>query len=239
VKFQSIDEAYLKARAEISKKYGKREIWSLMDHWPLYCGIANLGRFLSIYDVLRETLDVPGHLAEFGSWKGANLMLLAKSLQLLDPHGSKVVHCFDSFEGLTNFSEQDGDDAKTRHGQYQGSLAELTDMIDLYNLQDSIEIHKGYVEQVLPELLSARDGLSFSFVYCDVDLYDGTKAILDFVHPRLSKGGVFVLDEWNYDEFPGETKAVREFLQVHGDVYDVEQPARTRQPSLLLRKTSH
>jgi Macrocin-O-methyltransferase (TylF) len=239
VKFKSTDESYLKARAEISQRYGKRELWSLMDHWPLYCGIANLGRFLSIHTILKETMHVPGHLAEFGSWRGANLMFLAKSLQLLDPHGSKVVHCFDSFEGLTNFSNEDGEAAKGLRGQYQGSLTELTDMIGLYGLEDSIEIHQGYVEKVLPDLLSQREELVFSFVYCDVDLYDGTKAILDCVHPRLSKGGVFVLDEWSYEQFPGETKAVREFLQVHGDMYDVEQPTLTRQPSLVLRKTAH
>jgi hypothetical protein len=238
MKFESVDKIYKAERAQLSEKYGPREMWSLVDHWPLYCGIGNLGRFLSIYDILRDTIAVPGHIAEFGSWRGANLMFLAKTLQLLDPHSSKMVHCFDSFEGLTNFAPQDGD-ATTLTGQYKGSLEELTDLISLYRLQDNIEIHKGYVENTLPQTLSQREELSFSFVYCDVDLYDATKTILDHMHPRLSKGGVFVLDEWNYAEFPGETKAVREFLEVHGDAYEAEQPTRARQPSLILRKKKY
>jgi hypothetical protein len=158
---------------------------------------------------------------------------------LLDPYSYKTVHCFDSFEGLTQFSAQDGPTAQAMGGEYKGSLEELNDCIALYGLQDSIEIHKGLVEHTLPVVLAEREELSFSFVYCDVDLYEGTKAILEHIHPRLSKGGVFVLDQWNYAEFPGETKAVREFLDVHGDMYDVEQPVRARQPSLVLRKNKH
>lgn len=238
MKFQSVDKAYKTARAELSAQYGPREMWSMIDHWPLYCGISNLGRYLAIYDILQDTLAVPGHIAEFGSWRGANLMFLAKTMQLLAPHSSKTIHCFDSFEGLTNFAPQDGA-ATSLSGQYKGSLEELQEMIKLYELQDSIEIHKGYVETTLPETLAKQEELSFSFVYCDVDLYDATKVILDHMHPRLSKGGVFVLDEWNYAEFPGETKAVREFLEAHGDSYEVEQPKRARQPSLVLRKKKY
>lgn len=55
---------------------------------------------MAIADILRETLDVPGHVAEFGSWRGANLMLITKLPRIYDPHGSKQVHCFESFAGL-------------------------------------------------------------------------------------------------------------------------------------------
>lgn len=239
MKFQTLDKAYKTSRADFSEKYGAKEIWSLIDHWPLYCGIGNLGRYLAIYELLKQTLIVPGHVAEFGTWRGANLMFLAKTLQLLDPHSSKIVHCFDSFEGLTEFSASDGDRARTLDGRYKGSLDELTDCIALYDLQDSIEIHKGLIEGTLLDLLAKQQEISFSFVYCDVDLYNATLIILNSIHPRLSKGGIIVLDEWNYSNFPGETKAVREFLAAHGDMYDVEQPAHTRQPSLLLRKNGH
>jgi len=239
MKFETTDAEYRTARTELSNKYGPREMWSMIDHWPLYCGIANLGRYLTIYDIFRQTLTVPGDIAEFGSWRGSNLMFLAKTLQLLAPNNSKSVHCFDSFEGLTNFSASDSVDPNALKGQYKGSLEELQECIDLYKLNDTIEIHKGYVENTLPALLAKREELTFSFVYCDVDLYDGTKAILEHVHPRLSKGGVFVLDEWKYENFQGETKAVREFLEKHGDAYDVEQPVFARQPSLLLRKKTH
>ena len=84
MKFKSTDERYLERRREFSKQAGARELWSVVDHWPLYCGIKNLARFMAIADLLRGTLGVPGHVAEFGSWRGANTMPMAKLLRIDD-----------------------------------------------------------------------------------------------------------------------------------------------------------
>ena len=235
MKFQKSDSIYLKKRAAISQKYGPRELWSVIDHWPLYCGISNLARFLTISDIFRSTLSIPGHVAEFGSWRGANLLFLTKLLRILDPNGNKIVHCFDSFQGLSEFTDQDGNGRKSK-GDYKGSLKELKDIIKLYHLTDEIVIHKGLIEKTLPKVIAKNKSLTFSFVYCDVDLYQSTKTILELLHPRLSKGGVFVFDEWNYENFPGESVAVNEFLKTHGKYYQVEHISQTRQPSLLIRK---
>src|SRR5438309_1415640 len=107
MKFAATDKKYLANRKLISEKYGERELWSVIDHWPLYCGIGNLARSMAIADLLKSTLEVPGHVAEFGSWRGANLLFLAKLLRIYDPHGSKQVHCFEGFEGLTTFAGPD------------------------------------------------------------------------------------------------------------------------------------
>lgn len=206
-----------------------------MDHWPLFCGIGNLARYVTIMDLLRATLGVPGHVAEFGTWHGSTLMLLTKLLRIFDPHGSKVVHCFDSFEGLTAFHAADGE-AQAGRGSYRGDQDMLMSLFELYGVGDDIEIHKGLIEDTLPPLMQQRPELSFSFVYCDTDLYASTKLILDELHPRLSVGGVFVFDEWNHAGYPGETVAVREFLQSHGDSYAAEHVMHARQPSLVLRR---
>lgn len=234
-KFWLEDEAYLSERADLSEKMGTQELWSVIDHWPLYCGVVNLGRYMAIADLLRTTLDVPGHIAEFGTWRGANLMLLAKLMRIFDPNGSKQIHAFDSFEGLTDFASEDAGAVRQR-GQYRGSLAELEEMIALYRLSDEVIIHEGRIEETLPRVLEANRALTFSFLYCDVDLFEPTKLILSSLHDRLSKGGLFVLDEWNSDTYPGETVAVREFLSSHGDSYDMQHVKNARQPTLVLRK---
>ena len=35
MKFKKIDEKYLAERKDFSSKYGKGDIWEVMDHWPL------------------------------------------------------------------------------------------------------------------------------------------------------------------------------------------------------------
>lgn len=235
MKFATSDQRYLAARKAFSAKYGPRELFSVVDHWPLYAGTANLARFMAIADLLRGTLGVPGHVAEFGSWRGANLLFLAKLLAIWDGLGSKAVHCFDSFEGLSTFTPEDraGPEA---HGEYKGSFEELTDAIALHDFDDAVEIHKGLIQDTLPASLAEQPGLAFSFVYLDTDLYEPTALVLDSVHPRLSTGGLFVLDEWNDRRWPGESLAVREFLSRFGDQYAMRHVAGTRQPTLALEK---
>lgn len=108
-------------------------------------------------------------------------------------------------------------------------------MINLSELEDGIVIHKGDILQTLPDTLK-NEGLSFSFVYCDIDLYAPSRLILDSLHPRLSKGGMIVMDEWNNDNWPGEAVAVREFMESHVDSYEMLHVRNARQPSLVLKK---
>ncbi len=234
-KFEKQDIEYKLKRTEISKKYGERELWSIADHWPLYCGKANLNRFLAIYELLNSVENVPGNIAEFGCWRGTNLVFMAKVMENLDPHCSKLIYGFESFEGLTQFNRSDYEAIK-QQGAYKGSFEELNDIISLYNLDNSIVIEKGTIEETLPKTLETKKGLSFSLVYIDTDLYASTKLILESLHNRLTKGGIFVLDEWNFDQWPGESIAVNEFMKDFGNYYEMETIKNTRQPSLVLRK---
>lgn len=238
MKFETIDKRYKYERQKLSEQYGPRELWSVIDQWPLYCGIANLGRAMTIADLVRSTLDVPGHLAEAGSWRGSTIMLMAKLLRVYDPHGCKVVHCFESFEGLQTFQAKDGASDSMR-GTYRGSYEEFVDLIELYELTDEIVIHKGLIQDTVPPLVERNQALMFSLVYLDNDLYEPTKLVLDAFHSRLSVGGLFVFDEWNYEIWPGETLAARGFLEEHGDAYEMQHVRNARQPSLVLKRIRH
>ena len=235
-KFYETDKIYLEEREKLSQKYGKRDLWKVIDPWGLYVGISNLSIKLSIADLLRSTLGVPGHVAEFGTWRGDNLLFMAKILRIYDPHGSKLLHGFDSFEGLTEFTEEDKISPDSVRGLYKGSYEELMDFISLYKMKNDIVIHKGLIEDTLPKALEENKALSFSFVYCDTDLYSSTKVILESLHDRLSKGGLFVFDEWNHEHFHGEGLAVREFLKEYGQKYKMHHVQNARQPNMVLEK---
>ena len=59
MKFASEDAAYLSKRRVLSQELGPRELWSVIDHWPLYCGVANLARFMAIADILGKYPQSP------------------------------------------------------------------------------------------------------------------------------------------------------------------------------------
>jgi len=229
------DNVYLARRKDLSRSLGKRDVWEFVDHWPLYSGIRNLARYLSITDLLRSTLDVPGDVAEFGMWRGANTMLITKTLAILDFFGPKVVHGFDSFAGLQAIATEDGPAIEMR-GQYRGSYDELQSLIDLDGLDGRINIHIGLIEETLPAFAMQHPETMFSFIYCDTDLYVSTKVILEVLWSRLSRGGLIVFDEWNHSEFPGEGVAVNDFLHNLVDNFELVKPPNTEQPTLAIRK---
>ena len=225
---------YLEDRKIFSDNIADKSFFEIIDHWTLYCGTQNMARYLYIYDVFKEITDIPGDIAEFGSWKGSNVVFLAKLLSIFQPDSNKKVHCFEGFEGLKTFHEEDGDQDGL-DGKYKGNYEELLDVIRLYQLDRKLLIHKGLIQNTVPAFVEDNPESKFSFLYFDADLYEPAKIMLDNFAQRLSVGGVILFDEWNTPEWPGETKAVAEFLDVN-DNFEMEYPKYARQPTLLLRK---
>jgi SAM-dependent methyltransferase len=235
-KFAELTKDHLQRLRALRESTGARDVYDTAQHYPLYAEEYVLARFVLIADLLRSTLDVPGNVAEFGSFRGANVVHMAKLLRVFDGQSPKRVHCFESFAGLTAFDAVDGQAEEHFAGTYRGSRAELEAVIEAFDLGREIVIHEGDLLETLPRFLAESAGHRFSFVYLDVDLHRTTAAALAQLHDRLNPGGLFVLDEYGWDEVPGETLAVHEFLEVHGDEYDVEYLRTARQPNLALRK---
>jgi predicted O-methyltransferase YrrM len=61
----------------------------------------------------------------------------------------------------------------------------------------------------------------FSFVHLDVDLYESTKASLEWFYPRLSPGAVVMCHDYDHS---GVRKAVDEFLADKPEIA-IHQPA--------------
>lgn len=237
MKFTKVDDSYFQRRNEFAENFPQTEFWSVIDHWPLYVGDVNLARNLAIIDLLRSTLSVPGHIAEFGCWKGSTSMLLVKALKIYDPSSPKLLHLFDSFEGLTEFQPKDLG-AIEQEGDYRGSREHLELCAQLAEVEGAMVIHQGLIELTLPQFMAANREIKFSFIYCDTDLYSATKIILESLWDTLSTGGLMVFDQWNMDEFPGEGTAVNEFISEVPGTFEMVKPQFTRQPTLALRRLS-
>ena len=70
----------------------------------------------------------------------------------------------------------------------------------------------GDIEESAGKFAEENPGVRFSLIHFDCDLYAPTKAALDAFWPRVSRGGCLLFDEYGMKEWPGETKAVDEFL---------------------------
>src|SRR5262249_4704806 len=69
---------------------------------------------------------------------------------------------------------------------------------------------KGDATKTIHEHLEEHPETVVALAYFDFDLYAPTKACLEAILPRLTRGSVLAFDELNCPEFPGETLAVME-----------------------------
>ena len=68
-----------------------------------------LKRFLAHAELFKQTLDVPGDIAELGVWRGAGLMTWANLLETyVVGNRTKTVYGFDNWEGFTSLAAEDG-----------------------------------------------------------------------------------------------------------------------------------
>ena len=109
-------------------------------------------------------------------------------------------------------------------------------MIKLYNMEEEVIIHQGPIQKTLPSFIRKNETIRFSFIYCDTDLYEPTKIILETVDEHLSKSGLINFGQWNDFHCPGETLSVSEFMKRYGGKYDMLHVPNTSQPTLALKK---
>jgi len=74
-----------------------------------------------------------------------------------------------------------------------------------YNM-NRVHLHRGLVEETIPRFAPDR----ISILRLDTDWYESTKHDLVHLWPRLSPGGILIIDD--YGHFAGARDAVDEFF---------------------------
>lgn len=148
-------------------------------------------QIMSLVDAVK---DVPGEMAELGVASGAS----AKMISSRAP--KRTLHLFDTFEGLPNPSERDS--PRFKKMQYRYSLDGAME----YLKGENVVFHKGFFPDTAKEISETR----FAFVHLDGDLYESTKAGLEWFYPRLNRGGMLICHD--YDTSAGVNQAFEEFF---------------------------
>lgn len=163
----------------------------------------NIGRRWTLWQLARLVAAVPGDTAECGVFQGSSTYLICHSTggRLENP---RTHHVFDSFEGLSEPTNADGD--YWSRGTFACDLDTVkANLASLRNLS----WHKGWI----PDRFKDVEDRKFAFVHIDVDLYEPTRDSVEFFYPRMSKGGIIVCDDYGCTTCPGATRAIDEFLR--------------------------
>jgi hypothetical protein len=168
---------------------------------------------------------VPGAFAECGVWRGGSVLAMLLTLQELGV-ADRDVYLYDTFEGMTEPTERDVTDheqpalatwaeARSR-GERPWSEVFGADVFDESTVRDllagtdypaeRLHLVAGPVEQTLP----AEAPESLALLRLDTDWYESTRHELVHLYPRLTDGGVLIIDD--YGHWQGARQAVDEYF---------------------------
>jgi hypothetical protein len=177
---------------------------------------------MSRIELFKMVLDVPGAIIECGVYKGNSLMLYMQLSSILEPYAiNRSIIGFDTFSGFTNInaSHDPKDISESMFADTDSSVIEAmiaaNDLVRPVNGIPRCEIVKGDIVETVPNFINTRADLVVAMLILDTDLYESTKVALESFVPLMPKGGIVVLDEVAYRNFPGETTALREFLDIN------------------------
>ena len=181
------------------------------NNFYLSCDNSRIGKMVAHYELFKMSSKIPGCIIECGVFKGASLIRFATFLKLLK--SNKKIIAFDTFGKHT--TTKISSDHKRRkillsHGKEAISEKQLMNILKRKGLEKNIQLIKGDITETVPNYLKLNPKLKISLLNLDVDFYEPSMSILKNFYPKLSKGGILMLDD--YGVWDGETMAVDEYF---------------------------
>jgi O-methyltransferase len=155
--------------------------------------------------IVEKRLD--GAVVEFGCYIGTTSLFISRVLH--EHSDDREFHVYDSFEGLPSKAPEDASPVGEQFvaGELSVSKKQFIHEFQKANLKLPV-IHKAWFND-----LTAKDvPETIAFAFLDGDFYDSMHDSLRLVLPRMTKGGVIVIDDYAREALPGVAKAVHEAL---------------------------
>jgi hypothetical protein len=183
----------------------------------LSCNSDRLEKLFLQYSIFKKSLSVSGSIVECGVFKGASFSRFAMFRKIHNIEYKYLIG-FDSFMLFPETSYADDQELRREFIEIDGlegvSVDQLRGILDNKKCSKNVELIKGNICKTVPSYVKNQPNMKISFINLDVDVYEPSKVVLEYLYPMLSSGGVILLD--NYNEFPGETKAVNDYFNDKG-----------------------
>lgn len=162
-----------------------------------------------------EQRGVPGDFIEAGIWRGGVIILMRAMMKV---HGidTRRVFAADSFAGIPKNTRAKNDPVDAWRDRWVASLEEVKGNIDRFGLlDDRIEFVEGFFADTLTQFTDHK----FALMRLDSDSYDSVEESLVYLYPRLSSGGMIIIDDWH---LVGCKAAVENYRARHGISEDLK-----------------
>ena len=179
-------------------------------------------RAYAVYQGVRHIVraGVPGDIVECGVWRGGSSMLAALTLRECEDE-SRHLYLYDTFAGMSEPDERDvlhtGESAMPKwESNKSGDVNEWyysprgdveRNMLSTGIAPERLHLVEGKVEDTIPGVIPDRIAL----LRLDTDWYESTWHELVHLYPRLSPGGVLIVDD--YGHWQGAREAVDRYFE--------------------------
>jgi len=163
-------------------------------------------RCFTLYRAGQAARTIPGDIIEMGSRAGKSSRFLLAGVGI---ESDKMLHAFDSFEGLSAPGPQDRD-ASGASVWKAGDLAvsESQFLVNMQMYEHMVRAYKGWIPDRFDELKDK----TFCVAHIDLDHYQPTLDSLAFAYDRMSPGGIIICDDYGSRSCLGARKAMDEFF---------------------------
>ncbi|MDB4459025.1 TylF/MycF family methyltransferase [bacterium] len=149
-------------------------------------------RSLIRYSRLISKNSIPGSFVECGTYKGGTAGLLASSMP-----ANRHLWLYDSFQGMPNPTQIDGNEAQKWTGACLASPQDVKDVMERLSIDSSqYTIKEGWFNDTFKQELPEQ----VSLLHCDADWYDSVILVLETFYDLIPDGGCIILDDFGYWE---------------------------------------
>jgi len=209
-------------------------------HWCVYAPVvagshpAKWNTWEICERIIAEKIE--GDFAEAGVMAGGQIAVMCKVLQ---KYGDKrLVHAFDSFEGIPMAGDNDLELCRKTYGYHAPGTPLKTSGESASTIQnilrnfvkwdidkERVQFYKGWFEETLAKYSESVGPLALLRI--DVDLYDSTVPVLEHLYPKVVSGGFIIDDDFGpMDQAPTPCRVAlmkylggmpKDFVEVEGN----------------------
>jgi O-methyltransferase len=170
-------------------------------------------RCWELYQMVKETANVPGDILEVGVWRGGTGLILAAAAQKLAPN--KMVWLADTFTGVVKAGDKDTVYTGGEHADT--SFETASELIRKTGVGNYC-----FLNGIFPEETAATIDIvtnKISLCHIDVDVYQSGLDIVNWLKPRMYPGAIIVFDDYGCVNCVGITTLVDELRETGEWIY--------------------
>ena len=177
----------------------------ISEHPQTISTMVHIDQMKYILDNFYSVKDISGDVVELGCNVGTTALYIRRLLNMIE--SGKEFHVYDSFEGLPDANEHDGNPPRLDKGCLKKDQSDFEKSFYESGLALPI-IHKGFFADIPDNEYPGQ----ICFAFFDGDLFSSILDSFCKVYHKMQKGGIIIVHDYEGAELPGVKKACEYFL---------------------------